>query len=204
MVRKALLVVFGLVVALVGLRVYTLYVGYQSLTKVPQTQILGNKNGNLSVVEFLDYRCVYCREAHPTITRAVEIDRNIKYVVRPLAFINEYSSEAVKFAFAADQQGKFRQAHEALMLSEQDLTPGLIKALASNLGLNIAKLEEDMASQEAENFVETNNKVFAQIGGQSTPTFVIGHKILYVPEDRMPEVEDFLAMFEEARSLGLQ
>lgn len=204
MLRKALIIGFALIVALIGYNIYALVSGYGNLSNVPERQVMGAKDGDLSVIEFLDYRCQYCREAHSTITEAVRTDGRIRYIVRPIVYVDQFSLQAVRVMYAADQQEHFIEMHEILIKNKEDPTEKIIKTFVDELGLDWELFKSDMGSEGAKDLILQNRKLFAQVGGQSTPTFIIGHKIFYVPEGRMPEVSDFLDMFAEARGLGLR
>ena len=184
--------------------IVVLYFGYRNLTNVPAEHVLGNPQGDLSVVEFLDYRCGYCREAHPVITEAIARDGNIKYIIRPVTFVDEQSFYAAKALYAAANQGKFAAMHETLITASQDFTEETLEDIAEFVGLDEERFEDDMESDETLGPLRDNYSVFAQIGGNATPTFAIGQRLQYIPEGRMPSVADFLTMFEQAREAGFK
>lgn len=174
------------------------------VSNVPAGQVMGEKNGTLTVVEFLDYRCPFCRDIHPTITEAVERDQNIRYIVRPVVFVDPLSEVTARAAYAAVEQDKFEQFHNALIALPNDPTEAAIQNIVREIGGDWQMFNADMESESAKDFVIDNVLAFRAIGGSQTPTFIIGHKMEYIPKDRMPDVLDFMRMFEEARQLGLK
>ena len=204
MVRKIIIGIGVLAALFLLYNIVLLYLGYKDLANVPPDQVLGNPNGDLSVVEFLDYRCIYCKDVHPTITEAVRRDGKIRYIIRPLVFLDEQSLEASKALYAAANQGQFALMHEKLIAHQGDFDEDSLEDIAQSAGLNEDQFEADMSSDEIFKPLRENYTIFAKIGGNATPTFVVGHRLQYVPEGRMPTVEDFLNMFEQARKAGLE
>lgn len=204
MYRKIFLALVLLVGACIIYGIASSYFALKSVSDVPASQVMGNADGTLTVVEFLDYRCPYCRQIDPTIKEAVERDGSVRYIIRPLVFIDPYSVIATRAMYAADQQGKFKEMHDILVREERDLQEDVVKDIVASLGLNWAQFDTDMRSDGAAAYVQNNRNTFKAIGGTATPTFIIGHKIEYVPEGRMPNVLDFMKMFEQARQMGLK
>lgn len=204
MLRYVLIGGFVLVAGFLGFRIFDLYQTYATLSDVPPEHIIASPEADLSVVEFLDYNCTYCRQAHPTITEAIRQDGKIKYIVRPVAFVDEESETAVKILYAAGIQGKFASMHDALMQNEQPLDDAGISALAAQAGVEPVQMRRDMESEPVLDFISANENLFNKVGLGATPTFVIGGKIVYTPETRMPDTADFISMFNEARAKGLQ
>mgnify|MGYP000392104120 CR=1 FL=1 len=204
MLRNIALVCIGLVIAYVGYEIFTLYQKYNDLDNVGVEYRMGNEDADLSVVEFLDYGCPYCREVHPTIMQAVAQDGKVDYVPRPVAFLGEKSAHAAIVVYGAAQQGKFFQMHDAIIANFPDFSDEMLPKIASEAGVNMIELQQDIDTQDLQEYVISNMDLFKRLGGKATPTFIIDKRIFYVPEGNMPSVEDFLTLFAEARGLKAQ
>lgn len=204
MLRNILIAVFVLVIGIVAYGTYHVMSGYASVTNVPARQIMGNSDGDLTVVEFLDYSCVYCRQAHPTITGAVQQDGQIQYIVRPVAVVSEQSGYAASAVYAADHQGKFKEMHEYFITLEGSLDLEGLQDAVEAMGMDWELFQNDMQSEIVKEALRNNHLVFSQVGANATPTFIIGRKMFYVPQGSMPTTDDFLEMFAEARSRGFK
>lgn len=205
MLRNILLVIIGLGFAYVGYQVYSLYRIHLRLGNVAHEYRYDQEDANLLVVEFLDYGCIYCRQVHPTIMDAISRDGKITYIPRPIAMLGPDSAYAAVVAYAAGRQDKFMAMHNAVMENFENLDDGTLPQIATSAGVDPVELQNELDAGVVQDYVIENIDLFNAIGGRATPTFIIGGKIFYVPEGQMPEVEDFLNMFEEARSkLGME
>lgn len=151
----------------------------------------------ITVTAFLDYGCPYCRDIHPTITQAVKTDGRVKYIPRIIPFLDSVSA---RFAYAAGQQGQFFDAHDVLMSRAKPLSNDDIILLAQALGLNTDRLKADMYSEDIRRQIAENITLYNNTGGTATPYVLIGDDIQYIPQGRMPDVDDFLEMFAQART----
>lgn len=162
----------------------------------------GSQNADLTVVEMLDYSCVTCREVHPVIMRALESDRNIRYVPRPIASVeNPDGTKAAQLAYAAARQGKFMEAHKALLENFRVIDEAYIDQLAIQIGADSEKLRADMQDPQIQALPEQNMHNLEALGSQTIPTFLIGDRILVRMASRLPTSNDFLSLFNQARSL---
>ncbi|MDB2682874.1 thioredoxin domain-containing protein [Alphaproteobacteria bacterium] len=192
----ALIGVFALIVLMFGLEIYSKISALGSLDDVPAQYSYGPADADLSVVEFVKYTCPYCRDVHDTIMEAVERDGNVLYVPRVLPTVGLKDAQ---MSYAAGKQGLFKLAHGALLKDPRIMEEDGLMSIADTLGFDQVQLEKDMQDDEIIDQINDNITLFHAVGAKATPTFVIGGDIIYTPEDRMPSVEDFLAMFEEAR-----
>ena len=195
--------IFYIVIALAaGFLIYDIYKlssGYGKLDEVPETYSLGPEDADVTVVEFLDYGCTYCRDIHPVIISAVVKDKNVRYVPRPLPSQNPESVHAAILAYTAGMQGKFLEMHDGLMKNYRVLDEATIFELSEQAGIDTDRMDTDVKTGEVVDRINENGALFKKIGGQQTPTFVINNDVIFVPEGRMPTVDDFLNMFDEAR-----
>jgi protein-disulfide isomerase len=137
----------------------------------------GNPKGDVTVVEFTDYNCGFCRASVADVQRLVQGDGNIRLVYRELPILSKTSRDAALWALAAAKQGKHKAFHDAMFAGGRpdDQT---IRAAASKAGMNLAAAQAFAASPEAAREIESNLAMMQQIGFNGTPTFIIGDQIL--------------------------
>jgi protein-disulfide isomerase len=145
----------------------------------PANPVLGNKGGDLTIVEFFDYQCPYCKANHPILTDVVETDGNIRLVMKDWPIFGAPSVAAAQLALGAASLGQYEIANEALMATEGRLTDELIRDTLSDTGLKVAALEEAYKRSRAkwDGLMARNSNQAAQLGLQGTPAFIIGTTI---------------------------
>ncbi len=155
----------------------------------------GNPKGDITVVEFFDYNCGYCKRAANTLKALIKSDPNIRVVYKEFAILGQKSITAAKAALAAHQQGKYVKFHEGLMSGRIDLDS--IASLANSLGIDYSRLRKDMASSMIQNTLQKNYKLANALAISGTPVFVIGERIIpgAVNEETLKQV----VMDERAR-----
>ncbi|MBF9061093.1 thioredoxin domain-containing protein [Rhodobacterales bacterium HKCCSP123] len=155
--------------------------------------VLGNPEGDITVVEFMDYRCGYCRRAHPEVMNLLEFDGNIRFVVKEFPILGEQSLLASRFAIAARialGDEAYVALFDALMEMRGDMTQPSLMALAEDLGLDsaaiVASLEDPLVMQT----IEYNHALAQRLQISGTPTFVFGNQMVRgaVPLDDMLEI----------------
>ena len=160
--------------------------------------VAGNPDGDVTVVEFLDYRCGFCKKAHPAVVELLENDPNVRLIVKEFPILGPDSVTAGKLALAALEidPAKFGQLHETLMAHRGDLTEQVSYQLAEDAGYDADALRELADSTEVDDRLQQNYQLARALGLQGTPAFVIGDEIIrgYLP------VEDMLAAVRDARS----
>lgn len=137
----------------------------------------GNPKGDVTIVEFTDYNCGFCRSSVADVERLLTDDGNIRLIYRELPILSASSREAALWALAAAKQGKHKAFHAA-MFSGGRPAATTIRAAATRAGLNLAAAEKFAASREAAAEVDGNLAMMQQIGFGGTPTFIIGGQIL--------------------------
>lgn len=149
----------------------------------------GNPQGDVTLVEFLDYRCGYCKKAHPELLELLASDGNIRYVVKEFPILGPESIVAARMALAAVEidPGKFESLHDMLMGFEGQLTETVAYRMAANAGYDIAALKAKAAEPGIEARIGDNYRLARALGIEGTPGFVLGDKILrgYLPLDQM-------------------
>jgi protein-disulfide isomerase len=135
--------------------------------------VAGNPKGDVTIVEFFDYRCPYCRKVKKTVTDLLNQDGNIKLILKEFPILSPESEMAAQVAIAAAAQGKYWDVHLAFMGAE-DLTEERIFALAKEAGADVSRLKADLKDPKvAKRLADTQNLARA-IGIDATPTFFIG------------------------------
>ena len=137
----------------------------------------GNPIGDVTLVEFTDYNCGYCRSSVADVQKLIDSDSNIRVVIRELPILSASSRDAALWALAAAKQGKHKAFHDA-MFSGGRPDAQSIRAAASKAGMNLAAAEQFARSREAIAEVESNIAIMQQVGFGGTPTFIIGDQIL--------------------------
>jgi protein-disulfide isomerase len=137
----------------------------------------GNPKGDVTVVEFTDYSCGFCRASVADVQRLLKDDSGIRLVYRELPILSPASREAALWALAAARQGKHKAFHDAMFAGARP-DPQSIRAAAAKAGLNMAAAQSFADSAEAKKEIDTNLAMMQQVGFNGTPTFIIGDQIL--------------------------
>jgi protein-disulfide isomerase len=159
----------------------------------PASWVGGNPEGDITVVEFLDYRCGYCRKAWQEVDQLVEGDGNIRFVIKEFPILGEESMLSSRFAIAVLQlhgNDAYRKAHDALLSLRADTTPEALDRLATELGLDPAPILARMNAPEVTKVIEDNYALAQTMDISGTPTFVVGGTMVrgYVPLEAMQQI----------------
>jgi protein-disulfide isomerase len=144
----------------------------------PASPNLGNPDGNAVVVEFFDYLCGYCRRMVEPVMDLLESDGEIRLVLKEFPILGPESVFAARASLAARKQDLYLPFHLALMTAEVGLGEETILALAESVGLDIEKLQADMADPEIDAELSNNFKLAEALAIEGTPGFVIGEDIV--------------------------
>lgn len=137
----------------------------------------GNPKGDITIVEFFDYNCGYCKRVAPTVSAVLKNDPNVRVVYKEFAILGPQSVIAARAALAAKRQGKYHEFHVALMSAEQ-ADADSVAAIAKELGLDEAKLARDMQDPAVVAHLDRNYRLATAIGINGTPAFVIGDRLI--------------------------
>lgn len=156
----------------------------------PNAPVLGNPDGDVTVVEFFDYNCPYCRRAMDEVQGLLEDDSNVRLVYREWPILGEGSVFAAKAALAAREQGKYEAFHWALMGMNGRAEEASIMRVAAEVGLDTDQLRQDMQSPEIEEHITTSMSLAQSLGFNGTPSFVIGDELVsgLVEQARLVEI----------------
>jgi protein-disulfide isomerase len=140
--------------------------------------VWGNPGGDVTIVEFSEYNCGFCRRAFPALQAVVEQDPGVRIVIKELPILSEGSVEAARLALAAHEQGRFLEMHEALMALEGRATRETALAVARELGLDVERLTADAGEPSVDAELAKNRELADRIGITGTPAFIIGDRLL--------------------------
>lgn len=146
----------------------------KALEHDPSTPVLGNPDGDVTVVEFFDYNCGYCKLMFPKVWEYVQNDGNIRWVLKDMPALGETSRLAALAGMAAEKQGKYFEMHQAMMLHEGSLTKEDIYAFAKENGLDMDKFEKDIKDPSFERRLNANSALAEKFEFRGIPNFVIG------------------------------
>src|SRR5579859_7524239 len=148
----------------------------------PRGVTLGNKSGDVTFVEFFDYNCGYCKRAMTDMMDLMKADPKLKVVLKEFPVLSEGSVEAAKVAVAVRMQdpggAKYLDFHQRLLGGRGPADKARALAAAKDAGLDVARLEKDMASPEARATIDENFKLAESMGMNGTPSYVIGKQVV--------------------------
>ncbi|WP_374650484.1 DsbA family protein [Dongia sp.] len=140
--------------------------------------VAGNLNGDVTLIEFFDYKCPYCKQVSPALEALLKEDPNLKIVFKEFPILGDASVLASRAALAAAKQEKYLPFHQALMAHRGALDLGSIAAIAASVGLDPQKLAEDMKSETIEKQLAATHELALSLSIRSTPTFIVGDKVM--------------------------
>lgn len=189
--------VLFIAVALLLFAIYSVVAMRGSLNQVPNSYTFGPADAELRVVAFVDYDCGPCRAADAAMMQAMEKDGKVRYA--PLSVSVGTAAEfAMKLTYSASLQGKYKEAYQYFMTNNYKVSEKDIGEVAAALGIEESKLRAGLEEPLTEKLIDKSYGTYSVLGGKSMPTFFIGSGIKYEPATT-PTVDDFLALFREAR-----
>jgi len=144
----------------------------------PTSPVAGNPRGDVTVVEFFDYRCPYCKQVAGALARLLKEDGNVRFVFKELPILGPDSVVAARAALAAKAQGRYVDMHQALMRARGTLDEATVLRIAGDIGLDTARLKADMGRSEIDDVFERNRQLARELSISGTPAFVIGNQII--------------------------
>jgi len=162
----------------------------------PTSPVGGNVKGDVTVVEFFDYRCGVCKRIHPIVNQLVKTDPKIRRVYKEWPILGPNSVLAARAAIASRKQGKYLSFHKVMMEANSSFGESAIMAMAESVGIDTAKLRQDMRSAETNAVIRKNYALAEKLKLNGTPSFVIGDTLLRGGRD----LESLRAIVAEARA----
>lgn len=149
-----------------------------ALFRDPADPVKGNPRGDVTVVEFFDVRCGYCKKLHPEIEALLRQDPNIRLVLKDLPILGPASLLASRALLAAQKQGKYAEFQDALMRLRGEPTEAALQAEAKRLGLDWPRLRKDMDDPAIERRLQGHLRLAHSLAIQGTPALVIGDQLV--------------------------
>jgi len=154
----------------------------EAIFNSPRGVVLGNKDGDVTFVEFFDYNCGYCKRAMADMLDLLKNDPKLKVVLKEFPVLSEGSVEAAKVAVAVRMQDptgkKYLDFHQKLLGGRGPADKARALAAAKDAGLDVARIEKDLANPEVKSTIEENFKLAEDMGLNGTPSYVIGKQIV--------------------------
>jgi len=142
----------------------------------PEIPVVGNAAGDITIVEYFDYQCPYCRKVEPELRQAVQDDGKVRLVLKDWPILGPMSVTASRMVLASKYQDKFTQAHDALIAVNSKLTETRIREVLGEAGVDLGRLDRDLASKAAaiDAILARNNDQATAFDFKGTPSFIVG------------------------------
>jgi protein-disulfide isomerase len=142
----------------------------------PDIPVAGNVDGDISIVEYFDYQCPYCRKIEPELRQVVQDDGKVRLIWKDWPILGPVSVVASRMALASRYQDKYIQAHEAMMAVNSKLTESRIREVMAGAGIDIDRLNRDLAAnaKAIDALLARNNDQAEAFGFKGTPSFIVG------------------------------
>jgi protein-disulfide isomerase len=174
----------------------------RNLFNDPGSAVLGNPNGDVTIVEFFDYNCPYSRAVEPRVQALLKSDPNVRLILKEFTIENPTTSlTAGRAAFASMKQGKYQEFHNALIVATgHQLTDAEIFENAQKVGLDVDLLKKDMEDPSMYNQIIKNMTLARAVRAFQTPTFIVNGHVITTPSAQI----DFPKLVAEARAAKLK
>ncbi len=140
--------------------------------------IRGNPRGDVSIVEFFDVRCSFCKRLHDEMEQLVRRDRGVRVVLKDIPILGPQSVVAARALLAAQRQGKYNELHDALMRNRGEPTDAAIRAEAQRAGIDVPRLLREMEDPAIQRRLEANLALSRALQIDGTPALVVGETII--------------------------
>lgn len=155
----------------------------------------GNPDGDITLVEFMDYRCGYCRRAVPEMTKLLSEDGNIRLVIKELPILGDASVMSSRFAVATKHvagDDAYKQVHDALLEFSGDPSDVTLRRISDGLGLDSDAIMDAMDSDQVTEEINQTRELARRMNISGTPSFVLGTEMLrgFLPADQMQQIAD--------------
>ena len=149
------------------------------LVRDPDTPFAGNPKGDVTIVEFFDYRCGFCKRVFPAIMKVLNDDPNIRYVFKEFPILGPESVTASRAALAVwrTDKSKYAAFHSALMTARGDLAEAKVRHISAGRGMDAGKIKKAMADPAIDTLLERNYRLAQALNINGTPAFVIGDQL---------------------------
>ncbi|MDE1151854.1 MAG: DsbA family protein [Micavibrio sp.] len=172
-----------------------LKVNHDELFNNEKSPFIGNPKGDVTMIEFFDYNCHYCKDVFPTLKSLTENDKNLKIIFKDFPILAPSSETAAKWALAAQRQNKYFEFHQKMMEHKGPITDEDIEKVAKSVDLDLSAARTYVDSTDAMMQLERNRALAQQMAFNGTPSFVINDTAF----SGVPDKEDLKTKIAEAR-----
>jgi protein-disulfide isomerase len=160
----------------------------------PFSPVVGDAKGDVTVVEFFDYNCGFCKKALADVAKFMEQDKKVKLVFKELPILAKGSEEAARVSLAAKLQGKYWEFHRAMLGSSGQANEAAALRVAEKIGLDMTKLKKDMASREVAKEIADTRALADKLQVRGTPFFMVADRIIPgAPGDLLEQMTKYVA-----------
>ena len=171
----------------------------KDIYRTPDSSVAGDAKGDITVVEFFDYNCGYCKRGMPEVQKLIQADPKVRVVFKELPILSKGSEETARMALAAKRQGKYWEFHQAMLSVKGQANEAASLKAAEGLGLDMAKLKSDFASAAVKAELDKDKALAKKMGINGTPHFLVGDKsIPGAPEDLHDQLQSLVKDFRKA------
>ena len=149
----------------------------ESILRDPNIPAEGNPKGDITIVEYFDYRCPYCKKVNSVLQQVVQDDGHVRLVFKDWPVFGDVSIYAARLGLAAKYQNKYAQAHEALISVKEKLSEQNVQTTLAQAGIDVDRAQRDLAAnqKEIDAILARNHEQATGLGFEGTPAFIIGH-----------------------------
>jgi protein-disulfide isomerase len=147
-----------------------------SVLRDPDNPVFGNPNGNITIVEWFDFNCPYCRKIEPEMRQVIQDDGKVRLVLKDWPILGPVSVTAARMALACKYQNKYDKAHDAMIGVSSKLTEPRIYELLAGAGVDVDRAKADLAAnaKAIDGMLARNNETAEGLGFRGTPSFIVG------------------------------
>ena len=146
----------------------------EDLERDPTSTVMGNPSGDVTIVEFFDYNCPYCKSSAPAVEQLLESDKRVRLVLKDYPVLGQNSVYAARIALVAAKHGKYADYYKATFAQGQKPTLDSSLAVAKSLGLDNALVRKEMESSDIDAVLKRNYDLGRLLDVEGTPTFIVG------------------------------
>jgi protein-disulfide isomerase len=169
-----------------------------ALFRSPVAHVAGNPNGDVSIVEFFDYNCGYCKRALPDVLKVVNDDGKVRLVLKELPIFGDDSEAAAKYVLASDRQGKYFEMYQKMFSEPGKADKDKALRVAKELGLDVDKLQKDAEDPDIKKALDQAKELAQKLNLQGTPLFLIGDRVIPgAPDDLFDQLKKNVAEVRE-------
>jgi len=148
------------------------------LFRSARDHVVGNPDGGVTMVEFFDYNCQFCKRSLPDVLKLIETQKDLRMVLKEFPILGPGSLHASRAAIASKKQGRYWEFHLAMMEHRGSIDEDTVYRIAGEVGLDVARLKADMEGPEVAAIIGANHELANRLGIQGTPAFVVADQLI--------------------------